>query len=132
MNMNPDPKDNAGYTPLHEACSRGHLEIARLLLRYGASHAESALSGIRPLHEAIENGHIEMVRLLLSFGADPCLATYSGQMPITMAEDKEMEMFLNSYLIDVGHKDGAKSSWLVDGAFKFEGEFCVTLGAFKN
>ncbi|KAJ8966941.1 hypothetical protein NQ317_011549 [Molorchus minor] len=32
MECTPSPKDNAGYTPLHEACSRGHLDIAKLLL----------------------------------------------------------------------------------------------------
>jgi ankyrin repeat protein len=123
--MNPDQKDNAGYTPLHEACSRGHLEIARLLLQYGANHSETALSGIRPLHEAIENGHVEMVRLLLSFGADPCLATYSGQLPISMAEDKEMEDFLKEYLIDIDHKNGVKHCWYTDGSFKIEGNINV-------
>ena len=40
-------KDNAGYTPLHEACTRGHLEVARLLLQYGASESSSAHGGIR-------------------------------------------------------------------------------------
>lgn len=120
LGMDPDTKDNAGYTPLHEACSRGHLEIARLLLQFGANHSETALSGIRPLHEAIENGHIEIVRLLLSFGADPCLATYSGQLPIQMAEDKEMENFLQGHLSDV--KEGIKASWFFDGAFKIEGK----------
>jgi bcl-6 corepressor len=119
--MDPDTKDNAGYTPLHEACSRGHLEIARLLLQFGGNHSETALSGIRPLHEAIENGHIEIVRLLLSFGADPCLATYSGQLPISMAEDKEMENFLHSYLLDIYHKEGSKQSWYFDSAYKIEG-----------
>lgn len=127
MNMTADTKDNAGYTPLHEACSRGHLEIARLLLQYGANHSEAALSGIRPLHEAIENGHIEIVRLLLSFGADPCLATYSGQMPISMAEDQEMEEFLRDYLIDIGHKEGIKKSWHIGGAFTIEGIILIIL-----
>lgn len=47
MNCSPSPRDNAGYTPLHEACSRGHLEIAKLLLMYGASVSESAKGGIR-------------------------------------------------------------------------------------
>lgn len=79
LDMSPDQKDNAGYTPLHVACSRGQMDIARLLLRYGANHSETAHSGIRPLHEATENGYIEMVRLLLAYGADPLLATYSGK-----------------------------------------------------
>lgn len=78
MGMNPDQKDNAGYTPLHEACTQGWLEIARILLQFGANHSEAAQSGIRPLHGAIENDHEEVVRLLLSYGADPLLATYSG------------------------------------------------------
>lgn len=122
MGMDPNIKDNAGYAPLHEACSRGHLEIARLLLQFGANHSETAFSGIRPLHEAIENGHAEIVRLLLSFGADPCLATYSGQLPISLAEDKEMEEFLHAYLVDIHHKEGPRKSWFFESAFKIEGK----------
>lgn len=78
LDMAPDQKDNAGYTPLHEACSRGHLDIARLLLQHGANPSETSPSGIRPLHDAVENGNMEIVRLLLSYGADPQLATYAG------------------------------------------------------
>lgn len=78
LEMQPDQKDNAGYTPLHEACSRGLIDIARVLLQYGANHSETAHSGIRPLHEAVDNGYLEIVRLLLSYGADPLLATYAG------------------------------------------------------
>ncbi|CRK92894.1 CLUMA_CG006308, isoform A [Clunio marinus] len=120
MNMNPDPKDNAGYTPLHEACSRGHLDVARILLQYGANHSETALSGIRPLHEAIENGHIEIVRLLISYGADPCLATYSGQLPISLADDERMEVFLEQYLIDINERNGKLISWFFSGSYEIE------------
>lgn len=80
LEIQADQKDNAGYTPLHEACSRGRIDIARLLLMYGANPSETAHSGIRPLHEATENGYIEIVRLLLSYGADPLLATYAGNI----------------------------------------------------
>ncbi|CAO1305821.1 unnamed protein product [Diamesa hyperborea] len=117
INMSPDPKDNAGYTPLHEACSKGHLDIARLLLQFGANHSETAQSGIRPLHEAVENGYIEIVRLLLSYGADPCLATYSGQTPIMLSENENMTQFLRSYLIDVDNIPGTKVNWKFDESF---------------
>lgn len=79
LDMAPDQKDNAGYTPLHEACSRGHLDIARLLLQHGANPSETSPSGIRPLHDAVENCDTEIVRLLLAYGADPKLATYAGK-----------------------------------------------------
>lgn len=121
--MNPDMKDNAGYTPLHEACSRGHLEVAQILLLYGANHSETALSGIRPLHEAIENGHVEIVRLLISYGADPCLATYSGQLPINMAEDEEMEDFLTEYMKDLDEKNGSPTPWIMHGQYQVESMF---------
>lgn len=47
MEHNASPRDNAGYTPLHEACSKGRLDIARLLLQYGADPSDSAQGGIR-------------------------------------------------------------------------------------
>ncbi|KAJ9581890.1 hypothetical protein L9F63_003783, partial [Diploptera punctata] len=97
----PSPRDNAGYTPLHEACSRGHLDIARLLLMYGANVSDSALGGIRPLHEAAENGFTELIRLLLSYGADPLLATYSGCTPLSLATDDEARRLLQYHLADV-------------------------------
>lgn len=124
--MDPDLKDNAGYTPLHEACAKGHLDICNYLLQYGASHSETALSGIRPLHEAVENSFIEVVRLLLAFGADPMLATYAGQTPIQLAENNEMEHFLENHLFDIQSMSPMKTGWKMDGPWKIHGMLTLT------
>ncbi|XP_025190680.1 protein piccolo-like isoform X1 [Melanaphis sacchari] len=109
----PSVADNAGYTPLHEACSQGHYHIAKLLLLFGADVSASAQGGIRPLHEAVENGDVHLVRLLLSYGADPHLATYSGQSPLSLATDKQTRMLLEHHVNDVqGY--GSASVWNFD------------------
>ncbi|XP_055534464.1 mucin-12 [Wyeomyia smithii] len=118
LEMDPDLKDNAGYTPLHEACAKGHLDICNYLLQYGASHSEAAPSGVRPLHEAVENSFIEVVRLLLAFGADPLLATYAGQTPIQLAENNEMALFLKNHLFDIQSMSSTKTGWKIDGPWK--------------
>ncbi|XP_058834401.1 protein piccolo [Topomyia yanbarensis] len=118
LEMDPDLKDNAGYTPLHEACAKGHLDICNYLLQYGASHSETAPSGVRPLHEAVENSFIEVVRLLLAFGADPMLATYAGQTPIQLAENNEMALFLENHLYDIQSLSPLKTGWKMDGPWK--------------
>ncbi|XP_022254001.1 BCL-6 corepressor-like [Limulus polyphemus] len=94
-------RDNAGYTPLHECCSRGNLEIANALVLFGSDVSASAVGGIRPLHDAVENDQLEIVRLLLSHGADPMIATYSGLTPIKLSKSAVMEEFLKDYMSDV-------------------------------
>ncbi|XP_076250099.1 uncharacterized protein LOC143189964 isoform X1 [Rhynchophorus ferrugineus] len=113
MDCPPSPRDNAGYTPLHEASVKGHLDIAKLLLRYGANVHESAQGGIRPLHEAVESGFVEIVRLLLSYGADPALATYAGVTPLSLATDDATKKLLKSHLTDKSGENGGP--WQFNG-----------------
>lgn len=100
-------KDNAGYTPLHEACTRGHVKIARILLQYGANVNQAAPGGISSLHEAVENDHIEVCRLLLAYGADPSVATYAGLTPLKLARTNKMIAFLKGVLADITGDCGA-------------------------
>ncbi|XP_062588811.1 uncharacterized protein LOC134250466 [Saccostrea cucullata] len=109
-------KDNAGYTPLHECCVSGNLEIARLLLSRGANVNCASQDGIRPIHDAVENDNVEMVRLLIVYGADPTLATYTGASPLKIAHSEGMRSLITGYLGDINGFSGdqIRTAWEFD------------------
>ncbi|XP_069469066.1 BCL-6 corepressor-like protein 1 isoform X2 [Ambystoma mexicanum] len=115
-------RDNAGYTALHEACSRGWIDIMQTLLDHGANVNCSAQDGTRPIHDAAVNDSLEAVWLLLSYGADPTLATYSGQTAMKLANSDTMKQYLCDYLSDLrGRSDGdSHVSWDFYGSSIFE------------
>ncbi len=60
-----------GWTGMHEAAKRGHLDSVRLLLAHGADpNARESGDNTYPLHWAAAHGHIEIVRALLDGGGD--------------------------------------------------------------
>jgi len=48
-------------SPLALACGKGHLQMLKLLLRYGASIEDETAIHIPPLHAAIRGGQVEVV-----------------------------------------------------------------------
>ena len=51
---------NPGWSPLHEACNRGNLSVAKLLLRHGAEVNCNGMGKETPLHDAARNGHYQV------------------------------------------------------------------------
>lgn len=49
-----------GWTPLHEACIRGHHEVVKILLEAGADINAQGLDQDSPLHDAVSNDHEEV------------------------------------------------------------------------
>jgi ankyrin repeat protein len=67
-------KDGAGDTPLHVACVRGLLDIARYLVDRGADLLVNDTVDMTPLHLAAREGHDELLAYLL--GAIDVLPEY--------------------------------------------------------
>ncbi|KAH6827626.1 hypothetical protein C2S53_015966 [Perilla frutescens var. hirtella] len=81
--------DQNGWTPLHRAAFKGHLESVRLLLSHGARVDSVDGSGYTPLLRAVEAGHVEVAMYLLSHGAKASLKSLRGMVK------SELECFKN-------------------------------------
>ena len=63
--VRPKPGIHGSMSPLYACCSRGHADVARMLV---AAHADPNVQlprGRSPLHVAVAAGHLETVRVLL-------------------------------------------------------------------
>lgn len=83
-----DAKDDRGQTALHEACSEGHKNIARLLLDKGCGITQDD-DGLTALHEAARGGHEAVARLLLKNGEGVIdLQNMEGETALQMATSR--------------------------------------------
>jgi len=74
-----------GWTPLHYAATRGHLQIMNLLLEHHAYIDAASPNGTTPLMMAAMYGTPSAVKLLLEAGADPLLKNDLGLTAIDFA-----------------------------------------------
>lgn len=70
--------DNDGYTPLHRACYENHIDIAKLLIQYGANVNATTEFKWTPLHSASQWTNAYCVALLLQHGANVNARTDGG------------------------------------------------------
>uniref|UniRef100_A0A8C6SFM7 Ankyrin repeat protein n=1 Tax=Neogobius melanostomus TaxID=47308 RepID=A0A8C6SFM7_9GOBI len=83
-----------GYTPLHIAAKKNQMEIATVLLQYGAETNIQTKQGVTPLHLASQEGHI--VNFLLQNGASVNAKTKNGYTPLHQAAQQG-----NTHVINV-------------------------------
>lgn len=74
-----------GWTPLHYAATKGHLDIMDLLLENNAFIDAESPNGTTPLMMASQYGTPEAVKLLLKAGADPLVKNSLGMMALDFA-----------------------------------------------
>ncbi|KAL6054767.1 RING-type E3 ubiquitin transferase [Balamuthia mandrillaris] len=74
--------DSFQQTPLHFAAYKGYIDLAAVLLKFGASVHVVDKNGWTPLHSAANCGHLKICSLLLAAGADPSAQTDAGTSPM--------------------------------------------------
>lgn len=67
--VDPNEKNDEGFTPLIKAAETGNLEIIQLLVEAGAEIDSPAQYGITPLMVAAAGGHHQVVSYLINKGA---------------------------------------------------------------
>jgi len=93
--------DHIGWTPLHYACTRGHLDVAQFLILNGANVNATSINGSTPLMMAAQSGNEELIKYLLDKGADLQLRNSQGLSAIEIAQIYEKPWIA----------DGLKSRW---------------------
>jgi ankyrin repeat protein len=91
--MDVDVADENGLTALHLASSRGHLQVAKLLLENGAKINQKGMFDKTALHLAATNGHFAVAELLLENGAVIDLKHSRGFTALHLAvENSKLEL----------------------------------------
>jgi len=70
--------NKTGWTPLHYASTKGHIDMMRLLMENDAYLDAESPNGTTPLMMAAHYGTAKAVKLLLEEGADPRIKTALG------------------------------------------------------
>ena len=92
--VNPNIRDNYGWTPLHEAALNGHREVVEFLLERGVDPNVRNNDGWTPLHYAAKDCHVDVAsvdvaRVLLDHGADPTIRDNDGRTPLEIGRNCE-------------------------------------------
>jgi len=85
----PNEVDAYGYTPLVNACLKGCIKSAKILINNGADVNKHAMHGYSPLHTACQNGHAELAEFLLDNGAELEVKNDDGDTPLMLAVRSE-------------------------------------------
>jgi ankyrin repeat protein len=96
---NPNLRNKAGSSPLHDAALKGTREVIELLIAHGAElNARERDGSATPLHYAASFGCLDAVKALVEQGADIKLKTGEGSTAFELAVENgftEVAAYLN-------------------------------------
>lgn len=90
-------RSSEGDSALDYACSKGHLEVAVLLVGGGADVNSQDSRGWGALHNSCTklcSKSVELIEFLLESGADPMQTNSDGQRPIDISSERSVRSVL--------------------------------------
>ena len=98
-------KNKGGYTALHLASKKGHVEVAKVLLEAKAAVAAASKSGKTALHYVANyKGKLDLAKLLLDAAADPNVLDKRKKTPLDYAVSRK-----NDALVELLLAKGART-----------------------
>lgn len=102
---NPSPElingvTKEGYTPLHLACIKGHVNIIKILLLLKDIDVNiKSKKEETPLHIACEKNNMQIVSILVSYKADLNIKNSKGKLPIEITTDENIRKILKKAML---------------------------------
>jgi len=85
-----------GWTPLHQASTKGFIDVVQILLEKGASINRDN-DGKTPLHIACIKSHLEIIKILLDNGVNLDIVDAHGKKALEYA-DTALQQQITEYI----------------------------------
>ena len=85
-----------------QCCIDNTVELAQILLEYGADLNARDVEGWTPLHAASATGNLHMINLLLDEGASLTAINLDDKMPIDVAADADIKYIMQQRMLEAG------------------------------
>ena len=89
-----------GYTPLHLACIKGHINVIKILLflKDIDVNIKNDKEGT-PLHIACQKNNMQIVSILVSYKADLSIKNSKDKLPIELTKDENIKKILKKAML---------------------------------
>ena len=91
------------HTHTHtQCCIDNSIDMAELLLEYGADLNSRDIEGWTPLHAAAATGNVHLISILVDSGANLVAINHDDKMPVDVAADSDIKYILQQKMTEAG------------------------------